>query len=119
MSFVSYLTLVLSLYAIYFLFIILHDKMKKTGANAETVQQVYAFQSENTPIVTPLIKSVSFNDRQEKEQENQQAVVKKIELIIPEGDNILYDMGVHTISAESFGIEVSQENLLDYLNSNK
>ena len=119
MSFVNYLTLVLSLYAIYFLFVILLDKMKRPGTNTETVQQVYAIQHENTPVVTPVIYPVSFNERQDVGQEALKTGVKKTEPVISEGYNILYDMGLQTISADSFGIEVSQDNLLDYLNSNK
>lgn len=112
MTFTHYITVILIIYVIYFLIAILLEVVKnRQPALVASPKNVYTIQPEVPAIINPNPNATSFIESSHK---------NKIYAPQPDIDEdsgqetAMYDLGLETVDADIFGVDVTENNLLKY-----
>lgn len=112
MSFIHYITIVLIIYAIYFLIAILLEAMKNSQpVLISSPKNVYTIQPETPAIINPNPNATSFIESSHKNK------IYAPQPVIDEDssqETTMYDLGLETVNADIFGVDVTESNLLKY-----
>lgn len=113
MTFTHYTTVILIIYAIYFLIAILLEAMKnRQPALVSSPKDVYTIHPEVPAVIKPNPNATSFI---ESSHENK---IYAPQSVIDEDSSLettMYDLGLETVDADIFGVDVTENNLLKYI----
>lgn len=113
MTFTHYITIISVIYAIYFLIAILLEAMKnKQPALASSPKNVYTIQPEAPAVVNlnPNATSSIESSHNNKIYATQPSIDED-----SEQKTTMYDLGLETVDAGIFGVDVTENNLSKYI----
>lgn len=113
MTFTHYITVISVMYAIYYLIAILLEVMKnKQPALASSLKNIYTIQPEAPVVVNP---NPNASSSIESSQNNKIYAPQPGIDEDSEQETAMYDLGLETVDADVFGVDVTEKNLLKYI----